>query len=300
MSRSLSRRSALQVMGAGLLLPMWAQQQTMLTRTIPSSGEKLPAVGLGTWRQFDVGSSASERQPLMQVLKNMHAKGGMTIDSSPMYARSEQVVGDLANDVGLADKYFYATKVWTSGREEGIEQMESSMRKMRRSQMDLLQIHNLLDWQTHIVTLRKWKEEKKVRYIGLTHYVDSMHEDLEKIIRAEKPDFVQFNYSIRGRNAEKRLLNAAKDNGVAVILNQPFDGGSLFDNVRGKALPSFAAEYGIKTWAQYFLKYILSHDAVTCAIPGTSDPLHALQNMEAMFGLLPDNKTRKKMVEYLA
>lgn len=267
----------------------------MLTRPIPSSGEMLPVIGLGTWRQFDVGASASERRPLIEVLKRMSQKGGKVIDSSPMYARSEEVIGDLTNETRLADKFFYVTKVWTRGREEGIQQMNASLRKMRRSNMDLMQVHNLVDWQTHLKTLRIWKQEGKVRYIGITHYTDGAHDELEKIIKSERLDFVQFNYSIRNRNAEQSLLNAAKDRGTAVIINQPFESGSLFDVVRAKTLPAWAAEYDIRNWAQFFLKYIISHPAVTCVIPGTSDPVHVVENMEASYGRLPDDRARKKM-----
>lgn len=300
MSKPLTRREALQVMGLGIISPGFMNQQAMLKRIIPSTGEAIPAVGLGTWRQFDVGTSAAERAPLAEVLKNMVSKGGITIDSSPMYAPSEEVVGDLAHETKLAEKYFYATKVWTRGKEEGILQMEASMKKMRRTTMDLMQVHNLVDWQTHIATLRDWKQQKKIRYIGVTHYTDSSHDDLERIVRTEKVDFVQFNYSLRSRHAENRLLNTAKDNGTAVIINQPFETGFLFNHVQGKSLPAWAADYNIKNWAQYFLKFLLSHPAVTCVIPGTSDPLHVVENMEAMYGALPDEKGRKKMIEFVS
>jgi diketogulonate reductase-like aldo/keto reductase len=303
MRKSISRRAAIQLMGlSGVsmlhdpLSSLPPFEQAMLTRTIPSTGEKLPVVGLGTWRQFDVPDG--EKQPLREVLKRMNARGGKVIDSSPMYGRSEEVIGDVSNDVNLAEKYFYATKVWTRGRQDGIDQMNHSMRKMRRTKMDLMQIHNLVDWQTHLATLRKWKEEGKIRYIGITHYTDSSHNELEKILAGEKLDFVQFNYSIAGRHAENRLLHAARERGTAVIINQPFDSGSLFDVVRGKTLPPWAADYGIKNWAQYFLKYIISNPAVTCAIPGTSDPVHVVENMDAAVGPLPDDKARKRMVEY--
>lgn len=300
MSKPLTRREALQVMGLGIISPGFMNQQAMLKRIIPSTGEAIPVVGLGTWRQFDVGTSAAERAPLAEVLKNMVSKGGVTIDSSPMYAPSEEVVGDLAHETKLAEKYFYATKVWTRGKEEGILQMEASMKKMRRTTMDLMQVHNLVDWQTHIATLRDWKQQKKIRYIGVTHYTDSSHDDLERIVRTEKVDFVQFNYSLRSRHAENRLLNTAKDNGTAVIINQPFETGFLFNHVQGKSLPAWAADYNIKNWAQYFLKFLLSHPAVTCVIPGTSDPLHVVENMEAMYGALPDEKGRKKMIEFVS
>jgi diketogulonate reductase-like aldo/keto reductase len=305
MGNLLSRRDALHLMGLTGLSVLYdpfspvSTNKAMLSRPIPSSGELMPVVGLGTWIQFDAGSSASERQPLSEVLKNMNGIGGKIIDSSPMYGRSEEVIGDLANDTGLADKFFYATKVWTRGKQEGIDQMNASMRKMRCSKMDLMQVHNLVDWKTHLETLRKWKDEGKVRYIGITHYTDSSHDELEKIIQSEKPDFVQFNYSIRNRHAEQRLLQAAKERGTAVIINQPFESGALFDTVNGKALPAWAADYGIRNWAQYFLKYLISNTAVTCVIPGTSNPVHVKENMEAALGQMPNEKTRKMMVDYL-
>jgi len=305
MSHLLSRRKVLQLMGcSGLsvvaqpLYPLFSSDTIMHKRSIPSSGEQLPIVGLGTWIQFDAGKSASERQPLSEVLNHMADKGGKVIDSSPMYGRSEEVIGDLTTQLAPADAFFYATKVWTTGRQEGIDQMEASMRKMRRNKMDLIQVHNLVDWKTHLQTLHKWKEEGKVRYIGITHYTDAAHNQLEQLIATEDLDFVQFNYSIRNRNAEQRLPRAANDTGTAVIINQPFESGHLFQMVSGKALPAWSIEYGIKSWAQFFLKYIISHPAVTCAIPGTSDPDHLVENMEAAHGWLPDDKMRKRMINY--
>ncbi len=273
--------------------------QPMLKRPIPSSKELLPVVGLGSWIQFDVSAANAEREPLRQVLQQMQQKGGKVIDSSPMYGRSEQVIGELTTEVGLADQFFYATKVWTSGRQAGIDQMENSMRKMRRQQMDLMQIHNLVDWQTHLKTLHAWKTEGKIRYIGLTHYTDSAHAQLEQIIKSESIDFVQFNYSIRDRNAERSLLHTAQDRGVAVLINEPFEGGSLFKAVKGQSLPEWATDYDIRSWGQFFLKYILSHPAVTCVIPGTSDPKHLLDNMQAGYGKLPDSKGREQMLRWV-
>jgi diketogulonate reductase-like aldo/keto reductase len=271
----------------------------MLQRIIPSSGERLPVVGLGTWLQFDVGSSASEREPLLEVLRQMAAKGGKVIDSSPMYGKAEEVIGALTTATGKPDQFFYATKVWTSGEQNGIVQMEASLKKMKRNKMDLLQVHNLLDWQTHLRTLNRWKKEGRVRYTGITHYTVSAHDELEGIVRSRAVDFVQFNYSIRVRSAEQRLLKACADSGVAVIINQPFDSGDLFQLVKGRALPPWAAEYNIQSWAQYFLKYILSHPAVTCVIPGTSNPRHVVDNMGAGYGRLPDERERKRMIEFL-
>lgn len=303
-NKSMTRRSVLKLAGyAGLgaatfpLSALLNMDKAILTRPIPSSGEALPVVGLGTWIQFDVGAAESERQPLAEVLQRMSELGGKLIDSSPMYGQSEQVVGDLTAATGLADRFFYATKVWTSGRQAGIDQMEASLRKMRRKTMDLMQVHNLVDWRTHLKTLQQWKDEGKIRYVGVTHYTVSAHEQLEQIIKSHRIDFVQFNYSIRVRNAERRLLDAARDGGVAVIINEPFEKGSLFSAVKGKTLPEWAAEYDINSWGQFFLKFILSHPAVNCVIPGTSNPKHAADNMGAGFGSLPDAKGREKMAQ---
>ena len=270
----------------------------MIKRAIPSSGEQIPVVGLGSWLQFDVGTSNEEREPLREVLKLMAEYSATVIDSSPMYGKSEQVIGDLTSELGIADKFFYATKVWTRGREEGISQMEASARKMKRDVIDLMQVHNIVDWKTHLQTLRAWKKEGKIRYYGLTTSQDSVHDEIEEIVRTEKPDFVQFNYSIRERNAENSLLKTSQDSGTAVLINEPYAKGDLFRDVKGKILPDWAAEYGIKSWGQFFLKYIISHPAVTCVIPGTSDAKHLADNMEAGFGALPDENGRAKMAEY--
>lgn len=272
----------------------------ILERKIPSTGERLPVVGLGSWQQFDVGAGAAERTPLKEVLTKMQEMGGKVIDASPMYGRAEQVIGDLTTELKLNDKFFFATKVWTTGRQEGIDQMNASLRKMRRTKLDLMQVHNLQDWETHLKTLKDWKTEGKVRYIGITHYTDAAHSRLEQILKSEPIDFVQFNYSIRSRNAEKSLLKAARDKGVAVIINEPFEQGALFRAVKGKSLPAWAAEYDIKSWAQFFLKYIISHDAVTCVIPGTSDVKHLVDNLGAGEGRVPDEASRKKMRDWMA
>jgi diketogulonate reductase-like aldo/keto reductase len=271
----------------------------MLKRIIPSSSELLPVIGVGTWQQFDVDISGSRREPLSEVLQLMMQSGGTLIDTSPMYGKAEQVIGELTEGFANKDDFFYATKVWTSGAQEGIKQMESSMQKMKRETMDLIQVHNLVDYKTHLRTLKQWKEEGKVRYIGVTHYQVSAHEELEKIIKSEKPDFVQFNYSIRVRNAEKSLLHTAKDNGVAVIINEPLEKGSLFNLVKGKQLPEWCADYDIKSWVQFFLKYILSHEAVNCVIPATSNPAHLLENVGAGQGAMPDKKIRLEMLEFI-
>lgn len=269
-----------------------------MKRKIPVSGEDLPVVGLGTWQTFDVGDNKDMRLQLSKVLSEMKALGGTMIDSSPMYGTSEQVVGDLCTELDINDGFFYATKVWTSGSQSGIDQMNASLQKMKREQLDLIQIHNLVDWETHIKTLRDWKSGEKIRYWGITHYTDASHETLIKLIKQEHPDFVQFNYSINERNAEKRLLDTARDQGIAVIINRPFDGGNLFRKIRGKQLPEWCTEIDINSWGQYFLKYILGYQAVNCVIPGTSNVRHLIDNMGAGFGLLPDNKDRERMIKH--
>ena len=270
----------------------------MLQRIIPSSGESIPVIGIGSWKKFDVGDHAADRKNLSKILELMGEHKARLIDSSPMYGRSEQVIGDLTNETGLSDKFFYATKVWTNGREAGIEQMKDSLRKMKRKVMDLIQIHNLVDWQTHLKTLRQWKAEGRVRYIGITHYTTSSHPDLERIIERETLDFIQVNYSIATRNAEKKLLPLAMDRGVAVIINEPLEKGTLFDKTRKMELPSWATDQGIQTWADFFLKYIISHPAITCVIPATSNPSHMEDNLIAGEGYLPGEEDRKNMLEY--
>ena len=270
----------------------------MLNRIIPSSGEQLPAIGLGSWQTFDTDDRAGFPR-LRQVLQMMHAAGGSLIDSSPMYGRSEQTIGDITSAMPEAGSFFYATKVWTKGKEQGIQQMQDSLRKMKRERMDLIQIHNLVDWKIHLRTLREWKEKGIVRYIGITHYTDDYHAELEKILRAEAIDFVQFNYSITARHAEERLLPACAELGVATLINRPLGEGKLFKPVHNKMLPGWAIEAGIDNWAAFFLRYILAHPAVTCVIPATADPSHATDNMGAGTGPLPGKDLLKKMVDYV-
>ncbi len=273
------------------------KENTLLERSIPSSGEMLPAIGVGTWRTFDVGDSVAERSPLIEVLENFMSRGGKVIDSSPMYGASEKVVGDLSTKANLNNKLFIATKVWTSGEQNGIRQMNESFALLRRKQMDLMQIHNLVDWKTHIKTLRAWKEQGKIRYIGLTHYLDSTHDTLAGIIRDEPIDFIQVNYNLMDRNADRRLLPFAQEKKVAVLVNRPFEEGALFQKVKGKPLPAWAAEFDCASWAQFFLKFILSNPAVTCAIPGTSRLTHLVDNLGAAMGKLPDSSQRQRMID---
>ena len=271
----------------------------MLKRPIPSSGEALPVVGLGTYQSFDVGGNASERSPLKEVLRLFVEQGGKLVDSSPMYGPSESVVGDLATELGITPQLFIATKVWTSGRDAGIRQMEESFRRMKVERMDLMQIHNLLDWKTHLATLKQWKAAGRVRYVGITHYHSGAYAELERLIKTRDFEFVQFNYSIAEREAEERLLPLAQEAGIAVIVNRPFAQASLFSRVRGKEVPAWAAEFDCKSWGQFFLKYIISHPAVTCVIPATAKPQHLLDNMMAGVGRLPDEVTRRKMAAFM-
>jgi diketogulonate reductase-like aldo/keto reductase len=269
----------------------------MIKRIIPSSGEELPVIGIGTWKSFNV--SADQYPVLKNVLNELHSGGGRLIDSSPMYGKSEQVIGDITEGMNAVDDFFYATKVWATGLQEGIKQMEASMAKMKRKTMDLMQIHNLTDWKTHLPRLRRWKDEGRIRYVGITHYTDFSHNELERIMKAEKPDFVQFNYSIESRNAENRLLDAAASLGIATLINRPFGEGKLFSKVKGKPLPTWAAEHNIESWSAYFLKYIIAHPAVTCVIPATANPQHEHDNVKAATGNLPGPEIKKKMVDYL-
>lgn len=301
-----TKREVLKLLSLGglnaIIIPSlmsFGKEETMIRREIPSSGEKLPVVGLGTWQTFDVGNSQEKKKILKQVLIEMNKHGGRFIDSSPMYRSSESVVGDLTKSLDSRNEFFYATKVWTSGKESGINQMRQSLTKMQREKMDLIQIHNLTDWRTHVKTLREWKEIGLIRYWGITHYVDSAHERLEDIIKSDSPDFVQFNYSITSRNAEKSLFETARRNKTTIIINQPFNSGSLFKSVSGKDLPTWCKDYGIESWGQYFLKFILSNELVNCVIPGTSKPHHVIDNMMAGYGKFPDKQARKKMLDYI-
>lgn len=274
------------------------RSQRMYARPIPSTGEQLPIIGCGTWQTFDVGATKEERAPLLDVLRVLFAAGGSVIDSSPMYGRSEQVVGDLLTELQAQDKAFVATKVWTTGREDGVQQMRRSMQLLQDDRIELMQIHNLLDWRTHLKTLRAWKAEGRIRYLGITHYTTSAYDDLEAIMRTEKLDFVQLNYSLDDRAAEKRLLPLAADRGIAMLVNQPFGGGGLLRRLANVPLPSWAGEIECESWAQILLKYIVGHPAVTCAIPGTSRPAHMTDNCRAGMGILPDEAMRKRMVAW--
>jgi diketogulonate reductase-like aldo/keto reductase len=293
------KRRAFLGFGAALALGIsHAQSQRIMTRKIPSTGEELPAIGLGTWQVFDVGGNAAERAPLREVIARFEKAGGKVIDSSPMYGSAESVAGDLVAELGLRDKLFIATKVWTRGREEGIREMETSFKRMRVKQMDLLQVHNLLDVDVHTKTLLDWKAQGRIRYLGITHYTASAHAEVERQLKKHEYDFLQINYSLAERDSEKRLLPFCAENRIAVIANRPFAEGAMFRRVRGKPLPPWAAEVGVASWAQFFLKWIVGHPAITCTIPGTGKPEHIADNVAAGFGALPDAAMRKRMAEH--
>jgi diketogulonate reductase-like aldo/keto reductase len=300
MAVALKRSTFLGLAGVALFGRQAAAQSVagnrMNQRKIPSSGEMLPVVGCGTWRTFDVGGKPADRAPLAEVLKVMFDSGGSVIDSSPMYGAAEGVVGDLLAAAGTRDKAFIATKVWTSGRDNGIAQMKKSMALLKTDRLDLMQIHNLVDWRVHLPTLRAWKTEGRIRYLGVTHYTQSAHEELEAVLRAEKWDFVQINYALDDRAVERRLLPAAAERGTAVIVNQPFGGGGLLRKLSGRKLPAWAAEIGCTSWAQILLKFVLANPAVTCVIPGTGKPEHMKDNVQAGLGAYPDAALLKRMV----
>jgi len=306
-SHGISRRDVLRgLAAAGLgLAGAGAAEGTsppkpLIERTIPKSGERIPAVGLGTWQTFDVGAGEAARAGPREVLKLFAAAGARVVDSSPMYGRAETVVGDLAAELNLSGKLFLATKVWTSGQRAGIAQMERSMQRLHTTKLDLMQVHNLMDWETHLDTLAEWKKAGKVRYVGITHYTESAYDELEEVMASAAIDFVQFNYNIVRREAERRLLPLAAEHGIAVLVNRPFMGAGLFNRVRGKQLPPWAKDIDCASWAQFFLKFILSHPAVTCAIPATSKPKHALDNLGGGRGRLPDANMRERMADYVA
>jgi len=298
----MNRREAILYLTSIGLLPLtgWSSMENSITtRKIPSTLEELPCVGIGTWQTFDVGTGESERNPLKEVLLNFVERHACVVDSSPMYGASEKVVGELSQELKINNKLFVATKVWTTGEDSGIKQMNTSFSLLKREVIDLMQIHNLVDWQTHLKTLRQWKAQGKIRYIGLTHYTDSAHDLVASIIKRESVDFIQINYNLLDRHAEEKLLPLAQEKKVAVLINRPFEEGTLFTRVKGKVLPKWAAEFECTSWAQFFLKYILSHPAVTCVIPGTSKVTHLLDNLQAGIGKLPDITQRKRMIQLI-
>ena len=308
--RNLTRREASKLIGAGaagLLLQVptlraraAAQSSSMLSRAIPSSGEKLPVIGLGTWSVFDVNLTPENRTRLGEVMSLFVKHGGRVIDSSPMYGRAEGVIGELAAQLRLRDSLFIATKVWTAGKQAGIAMMQRSMERFRTGQIDLMQVHNLVDVENQMASLREWKTDGHIRYTGITHSQARGFYDVERIMRNWKPDFVQINYSVMEPQAAQRILPLAQELRMGVIINRPFGGGGLFGRIAGKPLPPWAAEIECRTWAQFFLKWIVGHPAVTCVIPATNNPQHMEDNMAAGLGRLPDAKMRQRMMAFVS
>jgi len=300
-----SRRGVLKLAGGAVghavLAPAQALAigQPVLMRKIPRSGESLPAVGIGSSQTFDV-TSEGDRAQVKEVMRVFSDLGGRVVDTSPMYGNAESVIGEVAAQLRIGNQLFLATKVWISGREAGIEQAQESMRRMRTKRLDLIQVHNLLDVETHLRWLSDWKKAGQVRYLGVTHYQAGAHSALEKYVASKQVDFVQVNYSIAERDAESSLLPAAISSGTAVIVNRPFAASDLFNRVRGHPLPEWSAEFDAASWAQFFLKYVLAHPAVTCVIPASRNPKHAADNMAAGRGRLPDEKMRRRMVDFVS
>lgn len=290
-----TRRGVLQGAAALAATGLAAQEGGMHQRTIPSSGESLPVIGLGTWIGFDVGEGEVERARLAEVLRTLLDGGGRVIDSSPMYGHAEAVAGDLLAASGARSRAFLATKVWTRGREAGLAQMRQSFARLRTEHIELMQIHNLVDWRTHLPVLRAFKQEGRIRYLGISHYTESAYDEVEAVLRAEPLDFLQINYALDDRAAEARLLPLAADRGVAVLVNRPFGGGGLLRRLKDHPLPDYAAALGCGSWAEILLKFVVSHPAVTCAIPGTGRPEHMAANLRAGTGPLPDADLRRRM-----
>jgi diketogulonate reductase-like aldo/keto reductase len=271
----------------------------MITRPIPSTREQLPVIGLGSWQTFDVNDNSPKRGDLLDVLKILTGHKGSLVDSSPMYGRSEKVIGDLVEKSNLQEDIFFATKVWTTGKENGIRQMENSFSLFKTSSIHLMQIHNLLDWKTHLPTLKRYKDEGRIKYMGITHYHSGAYSQVEEVMKQEKWDFLQINYSITDREAEKKVLPLAEERGIAVLINRPFDTGKIFATIKNKKLPEWTKEFDCETWTDFFLKFILSNPAVTCVIPATANPNHMLLNVKAGTGALPDLKHREKMIQLI-
>ena len=271
--------------------------ESMLKRVIPSSGEEMPVIGLGTSRVFDIERSKNELNVREKILDIFYENGGRLIDTSPMYGMSEEIIGITAKKYIEKNRFFLATKVWTEGRENGMRQIEESFQKMRADKISLIQVHNLLDWKTQIKTLRSLKDEGRIDYIGITHYKSNAFDEMIKIMKAEKVDFAQFNYSMGEREAEQKILPFCKDNGIATLINRPFMRGRLFREAQEKKLPSWVSDYDIDSWGQFYLKYIISHDAVTNIIPATSKPKNMLDNAKAGMGRMLGKKAKKRMLE---
>jgi len=301
----LSRRELLKAgigVGASLFLPstnLLAQAGPLIQKKIPSTGESVPIVGLGTARRYEAVTTEAERAPLRETLREFKALGGKVIDSSPTYGTAEQVVGDLVSELKIRDSLFIATKVSISGRDAGLKQLEQSFKRLQTPKIDLIAVHNLRDTQTHLRPLREWQQQGRIRYVGITTSFDNQYRDFEQTMKAEKLDFIQVDYALDNRDAAERIVPLAADRGMAVMINLPFGRGRLFNAVQGKKLPEWASEFDCKTWPQFFLKYLVSHPAVTCAIPGMAKAEYVRDNLGAAQGRLPDAAMRRRMENFI-
>jgi len=290
------RREFVKYSGLAMALPkINVSNDSNITRSIPSTGEKLPVIGIGTWRTFNT-AQPDELNIRKKIVSQLEAAGNKLIDSSPMYGRSEAVIGDLTGALQNRPAFFFASKVWTNGKQQGINQIQDTFRLMKTETMDLMQVHNLVDVHTHLKTLKELKSQGKIRYIGITHYLSGAYDEMIRIIKNEKLDFVQCNYNIMSREAENKLIPAAFDAGCAIIINRPFEEGQLFDYVRGKKVPDRIMDMGIPTWSAFFLKYIISNPQLCFTIPATTNPEHLLENIAAGKGYIPTASERKNMV----
>ena len=295
-----TRREVVKLLSTAGLLPAlsFAEDESMMTRKIPVSGEELPVIGLGTWQVFDVESSPEEIRLRQQIVDLLVEHGGSLIDTSPMYNRSEEVIGDVLEASANREKLFLATKVWTDGKASGERQMRRSAELMNTRVIDLMQVHNRRDLDTHLGTIREWQEQKRIRYNGVTDYRESAHNEMEAVIKRYQPEFIQINYSLGEHGADDRLLPAARDSGVAVLVNRPYMSGQLFRAVGNRELPEWARSFA-NSWGQFFLKFIVSHPAVTAVIPATSSVRHMTDNLAAGFGQMPDAAMRSKMISFI-
>ena len=294
-----TRREFVAASAALGVAPVFANDTSMLTKPIPSSAEALPVVGLGTYSVFDVRSTPEEIALRRDIVGKLVDAGGSLLDTSPMYNRSERVIGDVIDAGANRNDLFLATKVWIDGEDAGKNQMQRSAELMRTDVIDLMQVHNLRDTAVHMATIREWQQDGRIRYNGLTHYTAGAHRALASAMQEHKPEFIQINYSLGEREAEERVLPLAQELGIAVLINRPYQAGRLFGAVRGKELPDFAREFA-DSWGQFFLKFIISHPAVTCVIPATSKLHHMIDNLGAGFGKMPDPPMRTRMAEYFA
>ncbi|PXX90305.1 aldo/keto reductase [Marinobacter vulgaris] len=305
MATQWTRRQFMAALAAtGLSVPMpglmAAPGGKAITRPIPSSGESLPVIGMGTWRTFNVGGDQHLVRERTEVLKTFFESGGTLVDSSPMYGSADDVMGEALDTLNAHDQVFAANKIWTSDGGATREQDGASRRKWSIERFDLQQVHNLVAWEPHLETLKQMKADGDIRYLGITTSHGRRHRDLAQIMEQEPLDFVQLTYNVLDREAEQRLLPLAKERGIAVIVNRPFQGGSLFRRYQSEPLPGWAAEAGCGNWAEFFLKFIVSHPAVTCAIPATTKVKHMEENMGAQYGDLPDEQQRRRMADYVA